>query len=244
MWEAIRLAAPKKLYIASDGPKHGEEELCKEVQKITLKIDWPCEVKRLNRTENLGCGKAVSEAISWFFEQEEQGVILEDDTLPHPDFFRFCDEMLQKHQSNENILMVSGNNKTGYAENGCSYSTINLSNIWGWATWRRAWQNFDYEMKSWKELKHDLYLSEASGDVYKHKLSQYQQTFDGKIDSWGYRWECAVLARKGKCIIPNRNLIENIGFGPGAAHTLAPIPGIYNTVNLGLDFPLIHPQCK
>jgi hypothetical protein len=240
VFDCIRNYAPERLYIANDGPRENENEICKKTLAVIQNIDWPCEVFQLERNTNIGCALAVSQAISWFFDKEESGVILEDDTLPHPDFFRFCEILLPQFQYTNEVLMISGNNKIGYATNGCSYSQIPLANIWGWATWRRAWANFDFQMSDWPTLKIQPYLKEATAEQYNHKLRQYQDTFDGKIDSWGYRWEIAMLAQKAKCLIPARNLIQNIGFGPDAYHTKTIPPGIYNTLNCGLDFPLIH----
>ena len=142
VFDAIRLAKPTRLYIAADGPrenKTGEKELCEQARKIAQNVDWDCEVKTLFQKENLGCGKAVSHAISWFFENEDMGIILEDDCLPHQSFFKYCEELLEKYKNNDRIGIISGNNFQKKRKIGSfSYYFSDIVNIWGWATWARS----------------------------------------------------------------------------------------------------------
>ena len=138
VFEAIRQAKPPRLYVASDGAredKEGELEKVKQVREIVSQVDWNCEVKTLFRDKNLGCKIAVSSAIDWFFEQEEMGIILEDDCLPHPTFFRFCQELLERYRDDERIGMISGNNfQFGRKCTDYSYYFSMYSHIWGWAS--------------------------------------------------------------------------------------------------------------
>lgn len=161
VFEAIRLAKPSRLYVAADGArenKAGENELCEQTRKIIQNIDWQCDVKTLFQKENLGCGKAVSKAISWFFENEEMGIILEDDCLPHPSFFKYCEELLEKYKNNEMIGIISGSNFQKSKKIGdCSYYFSDLINVWGWASWARNWNDFKFNVN---ELNDNLVLSE------------------------------------------------------------------------------------
>ena len=162
VFEAIKQARPTKLYIAADGPrpsKPNDTLMCSETREIVSQIDWECEVKTLFRKNNLGCGKAVSEAIKWFFENEEEGIIIEDDVLPHPDFFVYCDQMLEKYRHVDNVKFISGRNAIlGNSIGNESYYFTAFNYVWGWAAWRRTWDIYDFtlELKTKQEFKKAL----------------------------------------------------------------------------------------
>ena len=147
-FEAIKNVQPQRLYIAADGPKTNKDiPLCAETKEILQSINWLCDIKTLFRENNLGCKKAVSSAISWFFDQEEMGIILEDDCLPAVDFFIFCDEMLQKYKDKDEISIISGCNfQHGKKRGDFSYYFSHLTHIWGWASWRRVWNDYSLNM--------------------------------------------------------------------------------------------------
>jgi hypothetical protein len=239
--ERILVAKPEKLYIAQDGAPLQGKEAWQKVKDLLLQIQFDGELILWCSDTHLGCKKAVSSAITSFFEKEEKGIILEDDTLPSPNFFRFCDELLTKFEHTPEIGMISGNNKKGFVENGCSYETVAFCNAWGWATWKRAWQLYDIEMKYWPELGLSKQFNLAHQSLAKHKFSQYQQTKEGKIDTWDYQWEGSMLFHGLSCIVPARNMIQNIGFGEDATHTFLENYADYNHLNRSVDFPLIHP---
>ena len=157
VFDAIRQARPPKLYIAADGPrknKVGEVERCALVQEIVSQVDWPCEVSKLIRQENLGCKIAISSAIDWFFSKEPEGIILEDDCLPHPDFFPYCDELLERYRNNERVGMISGDNfQNGIKRGDGDYYFSQFCHIWGWASWARAWKKYDANLAQWPKLK-------------------------------------------------------------------------------------------
>ena len=159
VFESIKRIKPAKLYIAADGArKHkvGEDLLCKETRSIIDLIDWECEIKTLLRTENLGCKIAVSSAIDWFFENEEQGIILEDDCLPNESFFNFCEQLLNQFKENKEIMHISGNNfQDGITRGDGSFYFSKYNHIWGWATWKRAWKlyNVKLEIEDKKEIE-------------------------------------------------------------------------------------------
>ena len=152
VFNVLRRQKPKYLYVAADGPrknKEGEAEKCRRTRDIINQVDWDCELKTLFREENRGCKMAVSSAISWFFEQVEQGIILEDDCLPHPSFFPFCEELLIRYKDDDRIGHIGGNCfLPGLIEDGLSYDFCSISHIWGWASWRRVWKNYDVNFSS------------------------------------------------------------------------------------------------
>lgn len=225
VFEEIRKAKPKELFIACDGPrknKIGEKEKVEEVRDIVSKIDWPCKVKKLYRKKNLGCKYAVSSAIDWFFENVEEGIILEDDCLPSQSFFRFCQEMLDKYKNDEKIMHVSGTNVEGISKIEKDYFFSKCYNVWGWATWRRAWKKYDVEMKEWKNIRFSKkFLNIIEGYSFPNKIKSwrlYQLTYLKKIDTWDYQWDL-ICKLSGLSIIPSKNFITNIGFSSDATHT-------------------------
>lgn len=227
VFEAIRQAKPLRLYVAADGPRQGREgeaERVATVRRIATEVDWPCEVKTLFRDENLGCRLAVSSSIDWFFDNEEEGIILEDDCLPHPDFFMFCDIMLKKYRDDARIWMITGNNfQDGQRHGDASYYFSKYSHIWGWASWRRAWSHYDVEMNFWPNWRKSSYWLVAATDHVERRY--WEKTLDAvrsmKIDTWDYQWQAALFHGAGLCATPNMNLVSNIGFGPDATHTTA-----------------------
>ncbi len=234
--DALRLAKPAKLYIAADGPrtnKPGEESLCKDTRKIIETIDWPCEITRKYSDQNLGCKRAVSEAITWFFNNVEEGIILEDDCVPYPSFFRYAAELLKKYADNEQIMHINGTTfltDKDLADPEDSYHFSSIDHVWGWATWRRAWQKYDIDMKHIDALK---------GRVDQFWIDLFHHVKNKKIDTWDAQWLYSIFTENGLAITPNSNLISNIGFDSRATHTKttgAIIPPIES-----MDFPLIHP---
>lgn len=250
VFEAIRAAQPPRLYVAADGPRsdhEGEREHCAEVRRIASRADWPCAVKTLFRDENLGCKLAVSEAINWFFDNEEEGIIIEDDVLPLPSFFPYCDELLEKYREDERVTMVSGcnfiSNKFSPTE---SYLFTHNMHIWSWASWRRAWRHYDVAMSSWPQWRDHGGLSRKFPNdrlISSYWRDIYDSVQRGKIDTWDYQWHYACWRFGGLCVLPSHNLTRNLGFGPEATHTSAAI-----THNLILPtpretaFPLVHPK--
>jgi hypothetical protein len=220
----IRRAAPPRLYIAADGPRKGnanDEKLCSDVLNVVKNIDWKCDVKTLFRKENLGCRKAVSSAITWFFQNEEQGIILEDDCLPHPTFFNYCEIMLNRYKDDYRIAHIGGASFLPEKVGNGDYYYSNLTNVWGWAGWRRVWQRYDVEMKSWPEFRKTNYLHYLYPDrnILRHLQVVFDETYQGEIDTWDYQLTYLNLTNRGLSIIPNNNLISNIGFSTQATHT-------------------------
>lgn len=224
---ALRPLAPPKIYIAADGPrahKAGEAERCERTRQAALEgIDWPCEIETLFRKENLGCRRAVSQGISWFFEQEEAGIILEDDCLPSPDFLFFAQEMLARYAQDAQVFHISGNCFVPPSErpNESAYSYTRLPLIWGWATWRRAWQQYHGEMQGLDAfISQQKYKTLGLPSWFTNKYLRYfKKVAAGEIDTWDYQWTYTLWQEGGLAICPHANLVTNIGFGQDATHT-------------------------
>lgn len=218
VFEEIKKAKPPRLYLAADGPrndKKGEAEKVAHVRKYVMdNIDWKCEVKTLFRDNNLGCKYAVSGAIDWFFENEEMGIILEDDCLPSQSFFWFCEELLEKYKYNEQIGMITG---TNYITNSNlqkigTYFYSNHFTIWGWASWRRAWFNYDVEMKSYSTMSlNQLRYKCPTYLFYLHFKRTFNLIKYKKMDTWDIQWVYHCFINSRLCITPTKNLISNIG---------------------------------
>lgn len=228
VFEAIRRARPSRLYVAADGPRSnraGEAELVEIVRKIATTVDWPCDVNTLFRKENLGCKQAVSGAITWFFEREQEGIILEDDCLPHPDFFNFCEIMLDYYRDDERVEVITGDNfQNGQQRGTGTYYYSKYNHCWGWASWRRSWRHYQGDLPFWSNWKHsDEWRAHCPDRVersYWEKI--FDQVYAGGIDSWAYPWTACVWKHRGVTVTPNVNLVTNIGFGMDATHTCDP----------------------
>ena len=216
VFEAIREARPSRLYIAADGPrlhKPKELEACLAVRNLATQVDWPCEVHTLFHNENLGCAKAVKGAIDWFFEHEEEGIILEDDCLPRPEFFSFCSAMLDRWRNNEEIMMISGTNYLFGQIIEEKYYFSKVPFIWGWATWRKAWKKYSFDVEKMRSettffslfcyLKHLLMALWLSSELIPQNIYS--------LNSWYYYWLSTILYNKKYTISPTKNLITNIG---------------------------------
>lgn len=249
VFQAIRQARPPRLYIGADGPRDdrpGEKERCDQVRQIATAVDWPCEVKTLFREKNLGCRVGVSTAIDWFFEDEPEGIILEDDCLPDLTFFRFCEELLDRYREETRVMLISGNYFHGNAYTSTkSYFFSRYCHIWGWATWRRAWQYYDSDMDQWPRLRKTDWLrcvGDGHYDFQKYWTRILDSTHAGKIDTWAYRWNFSCWTQNGLAILPSKNLVKNIGFGENATHTKGDGGWISKMPLESITFPLDHPN--
>ena len=250
VFEEVRNVKPLQLFIAADGPRkgrEGEDFLCSETRKIVLsKIDWQCEVKTLFREENLGCGKAVSQAINWFFDHVESGIILEDDCLSNASFFCYCEELLERYKYDERIISISGSNFGYQLENGTSYGFARFMNMWGWATWKRSAVLVDYEMKIWRRtyFKFNFLFSKlrASGNIDIRWINYWKNLFNitaaGELDTWDYQWIFEQLKNGKLSIFPAKNLVENIGFSANGTHTKEENTIIQEIRREELSFPI------
>lgn len=246
VFEQIRAAQPARLYIAADGPRKNSPDdalLCEEARAIIHSVDWPCRVQLLFRDENAGCRIAVSEAITWFFQQEEEGVILEDDCLPSKSFFFFCDQLLEKFRYDKRIHAITGTNlQNGKIWGEGSYYFSNYTNIWGWASWRRVWNDYDRDLKRYEAHNVAPVLTGIYGDRFlvEDWVKNFIQLKSGKIDTWDHQLNFLTFFEHALCITPNVNLISNIGFGKGATHTVNEFNHHAN-LPTGECWELVHP---
>ena len=224
-FERIRAARPSRLYVAGDGARRdreGELERVAKARVIATDIDWPCEVKTLFRDENLGCKRAVSGALDWFFAQEEEGIILEDDCVPDPSFFQFCEEMLERYREEESVATISGNNFVSRGPRDANrYFFSRYFHCWGWATWRRGWELYRANLKGWPEWhaseEFRKWLPRREEQAYWSRI--FDRVHAGEIDSWAYPFLGSLWMAGKVSIQPGVNLVENIGFGEDATHT-------------------------
>lgn len=223
----LREQRPAKLFIIADGPRAGhadDVERCAVVRDIVSRIDWPCEVSRNYADENLGLKRRVSSGLDWVFAQEERAIVLEDDCVAHPDFFRFCTELLERYAQDERVAVITGNNfQHGRARGPGSYYFSQYNHCWGWATWRRAWRYFEGSLPFWPQWSRSPEWAMRLPDAVERRYWAhiFAAVHAGTIDSWAYPWTASVWFRGGLTATPNVNLVGNIGFGADATHTTA-----------------------
>ncbi|GAC1589972.1 MAG: hemolytic protein HlpA [Hymenobacter sp.] len=251
---AIRHARPGRLYVAADGPRPGhptDAVRCAETRALVAsEVDWPCQVRTLFGTANLGCGRGPVAAINWFFEHEPEGIVLEDDCLPSLPFFRFCEELLTRYRHDTRVMHIGGNNfspaaaepATAGAE---SYYFSGQVHSWGWASWRRAWQHYDFTYALLPELmrRGALHGSYPSALARQYWLRRFEagRTGPQPPQVWDYQWHFTVAAHSGLSIVPAVNLVTNIGFGDDATHTFDRYDRWSQLRTVELEFPLRHP---
>lgn len=222
----VKEVAPSRLYLAQDGARLNNLEDIKNIQAcqevVRSIIDWDCEIKTSYKDKNFGCKKAVSGAISWFFEHEEMGIILEDDCLPDESFFSYCSHMLEYYKDNHEIGMICGSNLTNHACTKVSediyFSRMPL--VWGWASWKRVWKNYDVSIKDWPTKKEQILYFNQERSFRINWISIFNRIYLNKIDSWDYQFNYLLWKEKQLCVVPKENLIKNIGFDERATHTL------------------------
>lgn len=251
-FERIRAIKPNHLYIAADGPRPGntnDEIKCSETQQsILAMIDWDCDVKTLFRKDNLGCGKGPASAISWFFSHVEQGIILEDDCLVDLTFFRFSEDLLNFYKNDERIMHIGA--QSFFSSMGKDqYYFASTPFIWGWATWRRAWEKFDITISDWPLQKNNpnFNLNKMNPAVPAffekkfeliHSNDNNSNNLDRADNIWDYQWTYCILKNNGLSIFPNKNLVSNIGFGPDATHTVNTVGKYVARKTYPIKFPL------
>lgn len=248
VFEEIKKVRPQKLYIGADGPRYDnlvDEVKCKECLEIISEIDWKCEVKTIINKRNYGCKLSVSNSISWFFDNEEEGIILEDDCLPSIDFFKFCDKLLFKYRNDNRIGHITGSNfQNNIIRGEADYYFSRHPIVWGWASWRRVWVDYDISMS-----KLDLLIQNDGASVLTDNgrikgsiYNNFIRTKAGEINTWDYQYFYSLLINGYLSIIPNFNLISNIGFGPEATHTFIATNERSMQVFMSLPEPLVHPE--
>ena len=242
----IRLTQPRRLYITADGPREDSQDdkrLCQLTRDVVKKVDWPCEVKTLFKEANAGCKHGVSAALDWFFDQEDEGIVLEDDCLPANSFFKFCDDLLEKYRDDHRVRHITGCNlQFGRKWGDGNYYFSNRVHVWGWASWKRVWREYDlnldkYDADGVREAMLNIYGDDVVADAWTNIFIDQKA---GETNSWAYPLDFANFFNNGLVIIPNENLISNIGFGSGGTHTLTE-ESIYANIPFGELDEIKHP---
>lgn len=224
VFERIADAEPPELYVIADGPRSNvpeDEDLCEQTRAVVTGIDWDCRVHRNYADDNLGVFERVWTGIEWVFENEPEAIILEDDCLPHPDFFAFCDRMLEEYRGDERVMDIGGSNplvtwKDGRQDYHFSYTGM----LWGWATWQDAWGEYDPKMSLWadQEARERVQDVIADEDIWRYAKRVYNRTYRQR-GTWDYQWGFARHVNSGLSVVPSRNLVSNIGYGEDSTHT-------------------------
>lgn len=247
VFDAVAMAQPATLLLVADGVrpgKEGEAEACRLVREIVTRVDWPCEVHCNFAETNLGCQERIISGLNWVFSLVEEAIILEDDCLPDASFFPFCQELLARYRGDSRIAAISGTNLVEkYVRCGASYFFSELGGIWGWATWRSRWQQYDRDLTDWPQIKSENQLAEVFDKP--ESVNYWTQIFDAMHekrgpDTWDYQWVYTHLIHNQLTAVPRVNLVANIGFGDGATHTATVDSRLTPTVK-AIDFPLTHP---
>lgn len=246
VFEQIRLAKPQKLLVIADGPRAThpyDSEKCLATRSIINKVDWDCEVLTNFAAENLGCKTRMSTGLDWVFSIVQQAIILEHDTLPHQSFFRYCQELLDRYVDDERVMTISGCNfQFGNRRNNHSYYFSRCVHCWGWASWRRAWRLYDVSMSMWPELSQRQLRAVLDTDTalaYWHRI--FTLTYLGYVDTWDYQWVFNCWSQNGLSILPNVNLVSNIGFNAEGTHTVNSASRVADIPTQPIQFPLVHP---
>jgi hypothetical protein len=248
VFEAIRQARPPRLYVSADGPRpqvDNDEIRCDEARAVIKKVDWPCEVRTLFREGNLGCGKALSSGITWFFDHEAEGIILEDDCLPSESFFGYCQELLCRYRNDTRVMHIGGNNfLRGWTNDGnVSYYFSLSGHIWGWASWARAWKKYDFSISKFEAIHRMGYFRRFFLNTIEryYRIRKFKQIVASRLDTWDYQWDFARFINSGLAIVPIKNLVKNIGYGTSATHTKEGDHEYGNLEVNDLPLPLSHP---
>jgi hypothetical protein len=246
--DRLRDVKPSVLYVAVDGPRagvRGETDQVLATRDQVGSVDWSCDVRTLFREDNVGCGQGVSGAISWLFSEQDRGVILEDDLVPDPSFFAFCEALLDRYEHDDRVWAVSGCNfvPPGHLPEGESYRFAKVPHIWGWATWRRSWAHYRFDVRGWRRRLPAADLWRVAGRS-PAGLAYWAGMFDlmarGAIDTWDVQAVLTAFAEGGLTATSNVNLIENVGFGAASTHTES--RPMYLREVEPMRFPIVHPD--
>jgi hypothetical protein len=249
VFDALARARPRTLLVVADGPRPdvpGDLQGCEEARAVITRVNWKCDVIKNYSDVNLGCGRRPATGISWALEQAEEAIILEDDCVPHPSFFPFCEELLERYRDDERVMHIAGSTYRRHAlPTRHSYVFSRLIGGWGWATWRRAWRHFDASLTLWPQLRAtpwllDLLKYESAARYFAHEFEAAYER-QGNVTYWDHQWTFACWAQSGLSITPRVNLITNTGCGPGATHMHGRDDPMGNLPAYEIGFPLAHP---
>jgi len=245
---AIADAQPERVLVVGDGPRddHPEDKrLVAAVRSAVSDIDWPCEVSTYYADVNLGCGRRIASGLGWIFEQAGEAVILEDDCLPHPSFFRYCGELLRRYRNDDRVHMLAGANVLGETRmcGPYSYHFSRCYSIWGWATWARAWRGYDFEMRDWPKLRTESWLKHRVPTRQAERIVRQllDDTYADPSQGWDFGWTLAGWRRDAVCAVPVVNLVTNTGHGDSATHLRWKDHPFASVPRNEIQFPLKHP---
>lgn len=247
LFEVVRAMRPSQLFVSADGPRPGrpdDAKLCAQTREIVQAVDWECDAHWKLDERNLGCGPAVSQGIDWVFESVDRAIILEDDCIPDPSFFAFCTSLLERYADDTRVMQIAGSNLTAPRDvfGSASYSFASFPLVWGWATWRRAWEHYDIAMANWPAFRDAGGLDglHASRSRRLHLRREWNHIFAGN-GTWDHQWQYTVMSQHGLSVYPATNLITNLGFRPDATQTT----GAGSMAEIPLEpipCPLVHPS--
>lgn len=247
VFEQIKLARPRELFIVADGPRPtflGDQERCNSVRNIVAEVDWPCAVHRDYANVNLGCRKRVSTGLDWVFSCVAEAIIIEDDCLPDQTFFLFCDELLERYRDDKRVTLITGTTPLSDTDiDSASYYFSAFGQLWGWATWRSTWKNYDVDMKIWPQIRKSHWLTQLFREKGMRRYWEliFEMSFIGLIKTWDYQLVFSCMVHKGLTAVPQNNLVTNIGFGADATSTRIKHQ-FANMPIKPINFPLIHPS--
>jgi hypothetical protein len=247
VFDQIRKTKPSKLLVVADGPRTnrpGELEKCTQVRELIDQVDWDCKVIKNYSEQNLGCKQRVFSGLSWVFEVVDEAIILEDDCLPDLTFFQFCEELLEKYRDDERVMAIGGTNVLGRWKSDIqSYHFSYHGTIWGWASWRRAWNYYDVDVKLWgkQEVKNCIRSLCANDREYRYRAQLFESVYRQEVDTWDYQWMFTRFIQSGLTVLPAVNLVSNLGFGHADATHTKKVNKLANLNRYNLTFPLkIH----
>jgi len=248
VWSTIQAKKPHKLYLIADGPKNLKEEpLCSKVRDfVESNVNWQCEIIKIYSNVNLGCARRIQTGLDKVFENEEMAIILEDDTLLNQSFFDFCEELLERYKNDKSVVHISGCNPhldaVKFKESYCFSSIVN---IWGWATWKRAWENYNINMPSWQNQDKSSFLKHWIPSIKERKgMRKMLDLHCNNKDpwTWDYQWVYACWKTNGFSVSPSCNMVSNLGIGPNASNTKSHLSvEMYPSTLDKIPFPLTHP---
>jgi hypothetical protein len=246
---ALARVRPRTLLVVADGPRPdspGDAEACEAARAVIERVDWNCDVIKNYSNVNLGCGRRPASGISWALQQVEEAIILEDDCVPHPSFFRFCAELLERYRDDERVMHIAGSTYRRHAvPTPYSYFFSQFNGAWGWATWRRAWRYFDASVTLWPQLRSTSWLLNLveHESAARHWAHEFDVAYErqGDVTYWDHQWTFACWAHTGLTIMPRVNLVMNVGCGPDATHMLGESDPLGNVPASEIAFPLAHP---
>lgn len=222
-FDQIKRQQPKLLYVAADGPRINypdDIELCKKTKAVIEQVDWDCDVKKLYSDHNLGCGLGPVKGINWFFENVEEGIIIEDDCIPNDSFFHFCTNLLERYKNNDQVKLICGTSYQNRPLNNDSYYFSKYPHVWGWASWRRTWKDYNFDISTESINTLNTVIDKTFNKKRDRKMwKDNMKMIVNGLDAWDYQLMYWMWKNDGICITPWKNLISNIGFGQHATHT-------------------------